>query len=120
MVKAEAEFARMQLATDITMAAYRYTAPRVEAGLTRADVGALMNGATKALGGSPEFALVLLGEASAYPHGSGQPPIVRPGEVVLVDCGCNVHGYQSDVSASCGHGTGTARQRQVWEQMRQG
>src|SRR3546814_9015704 len=81
--------------------------------MTRADVGALMNGATKALGGSPEFALVLLGEASAYPHGSGQPQIVRPGEVVLMDCGCNVHGYQSDVSRSWVHGTATARQRQV-------
>ncbi|WP_184100576.1 M24 family metallopeptidase [Sphingopyxis panaciterrulae] len=120
MVKSAAEIALMQLATDITMAAYRYTAPRVEAGMTRADVGALMNGATKALGGSPEFALVLLGEASAYPHGSGQPQIVRPGEVVLMDCGCNVHGYQSDVSRSWVHGTATARQRQVWEQMRQG
>src|SRR5690606_39591630 len=66
----------------------------------------------------PIFALVLLGEASAYPHGSGQPQIVRPGEVVLMDCGCNVHGYQSDVSRSWVHGTATARQRQVWEQMR--
>src|SRR3546814_889137 len=120
MVKSAAEIALMQLATDITMAAYRYTAPRVQAGMTPADIGAIMNGATKALGGAPEFALVLLGEASAYPHGSGQPQRVRPGEVVLMDCGCNVHGYQSDVSRSWVHGTASARQRQVWDQMRQG
>ena len=120
MIKSAAEIALMQLATDITMAAYRYTAPRVEAGMSPADIRVIMNGATKALGGSPEFALVLLGEASAYPHGSGQPQMVRPGEVVLMDCGCNVHGYQSDVSRSWVHGTATARERQVWEQMRKG
>jgi len=120
MIKSAAEIALMQLATDITMAAYRYTAPRVEAGMTPADIGGLMNGATKALGGSPEFALVLLGEASAYPHGSGQPQMVRAGEVVLMDCGCNVHGYQSDISRSWVHGTASAHQRQVWDQMHEG
>ncbi len=120
MIKSATEIALMQLATDITMAAYRYTAPRVEAGMTPAEIGAIMNGATRALGGSPEFALVLLGEASAYPHGSGQPQRVRPGEVVLMDCGCNVHGYQADVSRSWVHGTATARERQVWEEMRKG
>ena len=120
MIKSAAEIALMQLATDITMAAYRYTAPRVEAGMTPADIGGLMNGATRALGGEPEFALVLLGEASAYPHGSGQPQMVRAGEVVLMDCGCNVHGYQSDISRSWVHGTASARQRQVWDQMHEG
>ncbi|ALC11540.1 peptidase [Sphingopyxis sp. 113P3] len=120
MIKSATEIALMQLATDITIAAYRYTAPRVEAGMTPADIGAIMNGATRALGGSPEFALVLLGEASAYPHGSGKPQRVRKGEVVLMDCGCNVHGYQSDVSRSWVHGAATARQRQVWEEMRKG
>ncbi|WP_317153196.1 M24 family metallopeptidase [Sphingopyxis indica] len=120
MIKSAAEIALMSLATDITMAAYRYTAPRVEAGMTPADIGAIMNGATRALGGEPEFALVLLGEASAYPHGSGKPQMVRPGEVVLMDCGCNVHGYQSDISRSWVHGTASARQRQVWDQMREG
>src|SRR3546814_14325641 len=88
--------------------------------MTTADIGAIMNGATRALGGEPEFALVLLGEASAYPHGSGKPQMVRPGEVVLMDCGCNVHGYQSDISRSWVHGTASARQRQVWDQLREG
>jgi Xaa-Pro dipeptidase len=120
MVKSAAEIALMQVATAITMAAYRHTAPRVEAGMTPADIGAIMNGATKALGGAPEFALVLLGEASAYPHGSGKPQMVRPGEVVLMDCGCNVHGYQSDISRSWVHGQATPRQREVWDQMHKG
>ncbi|MGZ8350698.1 MAG: M24 family metallopeptidase, partial [Allosphingosinicella sp.] len=76
--------------------------------------------ATTALGGHPEFALVLLGEASAYPHGSGQPQQVRDGEVVLMDCGCTVEGYQSDISRSFVFGEASEEQRRVWQQMRRG
>jgi len=120
MIKSASELALMQRATDITMAAYRHAAPRIERGMTPADIGVLINGATRAMGGSPEFALVLLGEASAYPHGSGKPQEVREGVVILLDCGCNVEGYQSDISRSFVFGEPDARQRQVWQQMRQG
>ena len=120
MIKSAHELALMQKAADITLAAYRYTHPRVERGMTPAQIGAIMNGATRALGGNPEFALVLLGEASAYPHGSGQPQQVREGEVVLMDCGCTVEGYQSDISRSFVHGTPTAEQRLVWDRMHEG
>lgn len=120
MIKSPAELALMQVASDITIAAYRYTARRIQAGMTPADIGAIMNGATEKLGGDPEFALVLLGEASAYPHGSHKPQQVREGEVVLMDCGCTVQGYQSDISRTFVFGEPTKRQREVWTQMRQG
>jgi Xaa-Pro dipeptidase len=120
MHKSPAEIALMQIAADITLAAYRHTAPRVEAGMTPADIGAIMKAATEALGGKSEFELILLGEATAYPHGSGKPQAVRGGEVVLMDCGATVHGYQSDISRTFVHGKATARQRQVWDQMRKG
>jgi Xaa-Pro dipeptidase len=120
MVKSPAELALMQKAADVTLAAYRHTWPRVEKGMTPADIGAIMNAATSALGGNPEFALVLLGEASAYPHGSGKPQQVREGEVVLMDCGCTVHGYQSDISRTFVFGEASAEQRNVWDQVRRG
>lgn len=120
MIKSPAEIALMQHAADITVAAYRHTAPRIERGMTPRDIGAIMNGATKALGGEPEFALILLGEASAYPHGSGKPQAVRDGEVVLMDCGCTFEGYQSDISRTLVFGEPTKRQRTVWDQMRRG
>ena len=120
MHKSPAEIALMQIAADITLAAYRHTAPRIEAGMTPADIGAIMAAATTALGGKSEFELILLGEASAYPHGSGKPQAVKSGEVVLMDCGATVHGYQSDISRSFVYGTASARQRQVWDQMRKG
>lgn len=120
MHKSAAEIALMQIAADITIAAYRYTAPQIAVGMTPAEIGAIMRGATKALGGQSEFELILLGEASAYPHGSGKPQAVRDGEVVLMDCGCTVHGYQSDISRTFVHGKPSTRQRQVWDQMRKG
>src|SRR3546814_18211888 len=62
------------------------------------DVSALMSAATQKLGGSPEFSMCLIGESAAYPHGSKQPQTVDAGRIVLMDCGCTVHGYQTDVS----------------------
>ncbi|MDB5685688.1 MAG: Twin-arginine translocation pathway signal [Rhizorhabdus sp.] len=120
MIKSPTEIALMQAATDVTIAAYRYTAPKIEMGMTPADIGAIMNKATRALGGDPEFELILLGEASAYPHGSREAQIVRKGEVVLMDCGCTVEGYQSDVSRTFVFGEANAQQRKVWDQVHRG
>jgi len=120
MHKSPAEIALMQRATDITIAAYRHTIPRVAEGMTPKQVSAMMDAATVALGGVPEFSLVLMGEAAAYPHGSRNPQIARESEVVLMDCGCTVQGYQSDVSRTFVLGQPTARQRQVWDQVHRG
>ncbi len=120
MIKSAAEIALMQKAADITIAAYRYVAPRITRGMTPKDIGGMMDAAHTALGATPEFGLVLLGEASAYPHGSGKPQAVRDSEVVLMDCGCSVEGYQSDISRTFVFGEATAEQRKVWQQMRDG
>lgn len=120
MIKSPAELALMQRATDITLAAYRHTIPKIDAGMTPQDIGAIMNAATRALGGEPEFELVLLGEAAAYPHGSGKPQVVRAGDVVLMDCGCSFRGYQSDVSRTFVHGEATMKQRKVWAEVKRG
>ncbi len=120
MIKTPAEIALMQKAADVTMAAYRWTHPRVEAGMTPQDIAALMSDATRKLGGEVAFNLILLGEASAYPHGTGKPQKVTKGEVVLMDCGARVHGYESDISRTFVHGEPTAEQRKVWGEMRRG
>ena len=120
MVKTPAEIALMQVATDVTMAAYRWLHRRVEAGMTGAEIGALMSAATRKLGGNPEFSMALIGEASAYPHGSKQVHKVADGQVVLMDCGCTVEGYQSDVSRTWVHGTASAEQRKVWDTVARG
>lgn len=120
VVKSPAEIALMQAANDVTMAAYREVVPQVDRGMTPDDIGRLISAATVRRGAKPEFELVLIGEASAYPHGSGQPQAVREGDVILLDCGCSVQGYQSDISRTLVFGEATRRQREVWEQVRRG
>jgi Xaa-Pro dipeptidase len=120
LIKSPAELALMQTANDVTISALRYVHSRVQAGMRAADIAALMDAATQALGGSPEFSLVLLNEASAYPHGSVKPQTVREGSVILMDCGCTVHGYQSDISRSWVFGTPTSHQRKVWDTVKRG
>jgi Xaa-Pro dipeptidase len=120
MIKSPAELALMQVANDVTIAALRHVHGRIERDMSSTDLGALMNKATIALGGSPEFSLVLLNEASAYPHGSLQPQKIREGSIVLMDCGCTVQGYQSDISRTWVFGEATPRQRKVWDTVKRG
>jgi Xaa-Pro dipeptidase len=120
LIKSPAELALMQAASDVTMAALHWVHSRVAQGMTAKDIGTLMDGATAELGGSPEFSLVLLNEASAYPHGSRQPQAVHEGSVILMDCGCTVHGYQSDISRTWVFGEPNARQRKLWNTVKRG
>src|SRR5207253_1846351 len=82
--------------------------------------GTLAVAAHTALGGTHEFALVLLNEASAFPHGSIKPQSVHEGSVILIDAGCSVHGYQSDISRSWVAGTPSPRQRELWDTVKRG
>ena len=120
MRKSAAEIALMQAATDVTVAAYRFVHPRVEAGMTGRDVSALMDAATRALGGAPEFSMALVGPDAALPHGGTAPRRIARGDVVLMDCGCTVAGYQSDVSRTFVVGSASKEQRTVWDQVARG
>ena len=121
MLKSDAEIALMQAAADIMIAAYRDAAPKVTAGMTPKDIAAIIEAATAAHGGRPEFQLVLTGEGTAYPHGTRRPQTVEKGINMLFDCGSSVHGYQSDISRSYVWGAApSAEQRKVWDQMHRG
>jgi Xaa-Pro dipeptidase len=121
LIKSPAELALMKAANDITMRAMRSVGERARAGMTPAQFGAAIDAATTALGGSPEFSLVLIDEASALPHGSRKPQMVRRGSTILFDCGCTVHGYQSDISRTFVYGADpTAEQKKVWNQVHEG
>ena len=118
--KSPAELALMQVANDVTIAALRHLHGAVRTGMSTGDIAGLMDATTTTLGGAPEFSLVLLNEASAFPHGSKQPQSVREGSVILMDCGCAVHGYQSDISRTWIQGEPTAKQRKVWNTVKRG
>ena len=121
MIKSPTELALMQAAADVTIAAFRHTWKRVREGMGSAEIDAIIGEATRALGGSYDGGLVLIGEGTAYPHGTRTPMRVAKGANVLLDCGCDVHGYQSDISRTFVFDADpTAEQRKVWEQMRRG
>ncbi len=120
MYKSAAELALMQTANDITMAAYKSIHPRIEAGQNAQDITVMMDQATRNFGGNVQFSMALLGEASAYPHGSDKPQEVREGEVILMDCGCSVHDYESDISRTFVFGEPSKKQREVWETVKRG
>jgi Xaa-Pro dipeptidase len=121
MIKTAAEIALMQAASDVTVRAINYAISRTEVGMAPAEVRALILSATRALGGEAEDGgLVLLNEASAYPHGSKSSQRVTRGGIILIDVGCKVGGYQSDISRTFVLGGASVEQRQVFGQVREG
>ena len=120
MIKTAPEIALMQAASDLTLATIADVHGKLKEGMSPADISGMMEAGMIARGGTNPWALVLLGEAAAYPHGSGKPQAVRRSEVVLIDTGCSVRGYQSDISRTFVFGTPTAEQRKVWNQVARG
>jgi Xaa-Pro dipeptidase len=120
MFKSPAELALLQAANDVTIAALRHVHGHITAGMSSTEIMTALIAVTEELGGSHQFSLVLLNEASAYPHGSVKPQQVRRGSVVLIDTGCSVHGYQSDISRSWVFGEASPRQRELWNTVKRG
>jgi Xaa-Pro dipeptidase len=113
VIKSPAEIALMQRANDITIAAYKAVLATLREGMDQRELSANIAAAYKALGTSGD-ALVIFGKYTAFPHGSVQPQTLREGDMVLIDDGCSVEGYQSDITRTTVFGKPTARQRDVW------
>ncbi len=112
-IKSPAEIALMQRADDITVEAYKAALAMLREGMTKGDFGVDASAAFRALGVSGGIS-ASFGEQTASPHGSVKPRTLREGDVVLMDGGCTVEGYQSDVSRTVVFGKPTARQREIW------
>ena len=115
MIKSPAEIGLLQRANAITLRAIDEALRTLRPGMSQHELAANVSAATKALGGDDDGALVAFGKESAFPHGSGKRQELREGDVVLVDAGCRVQGYVSDVTRTIVYGTPTQRQRDVWD-----
>jgi Xaa-Pro dipeptidase len=115
MIKSPAEIAIMQRANEITLAAIGASFKTLKPGMTNRQLGANVAEATRRLGGTADGALVIFGKYTAFPHGSVQPQALRDGDVVLIDEGCTVDGYTSDITRTTVFGKPTQRQRDIWE-----
>jgi|CXWL01.1.fsa_nt_gi Xaa-Pro dipeptidase len=113
------EIALMRRANAITEAAIARATASLREGMTEADVAAAVRAAHEAQGAPPGWALVLFGASAAYPHGTKAKATLRRGDLVLLDCGTEVHGYQSDISRTVACGPPSDRQRRIWELVRQ-
>lgn len=120
MYKSQHELELMHKANEVTLHAYADVFSKLEAGMNQSDVKSLMQSAQRQLGGKGAWNMALFNQASAYPHGTKQKQILTEGSVVLMDCGCNVHGYQSDISRTFVFGEPSKRQRDIWQTVRQG
>ena len=115
MIKSPAEIALMQRANDITLAAIGASFKTLKEGMTNQELSANVGAATRKLGGIADGALVIFGKYTAFPHGSVQPQKLQQGDVVLIDAGCTVEGYVSDITRTTVFGKPTQRMRDVWE-----
>jgi Xaa-Pro dipeptidase len=114
MIKSPAELALMQRANDLTILAFRACFASMRSGMTAEELAGDMLAAQERLGGSDPWALVGFGKASAFPHGSTQPQHLREGDIVLMDAGCALEGYQSDITRTTVFGKPTDRQIEIW------
>ena len=113
-VKSPAELALMRLANDNTLKVYEAAFKSLEPGMTNEHVSQLI-GLGYNRTGFPGFASCQVGEYSALPHGSLQPQVIKEGEIILLDDGCTVEGYQSDISRSFVLGKATDKQKKVFD-----
>ncbi len=114
MIKDAHEIALMQKASDITIEAFRAAFATFKEGMTQDELRANIAAAHRALGAPGGSASVSFGEYTAFPHGSIEPQKLKEGDVIQVDGGCQVDGYQSDITRTTVFGKASERQTQIW------
>jgi len=114
MIKDAHELELMRLASEVTLAAYEAAWKSLKEGMTQGDFGRLVSQAHSRLGFSGG-ASVQVGEYSALPHGSRTPQVIREGTILLIDGGCSVDGYSSDLSRTFVLGKPTEKMKHVFE-----
>ena len=118
MCKSEAELALLQRAKDITLEVHKAAARIMRDGISTGEVTAFIDAAHRKLG-APKgsyFCIVLFGEDTAYPHGVSNPKDLEADDMVLIDTGCQLHGYNSDITRTYVYGEPSDRDREVWNQ----
>lgn len=116
-VKSEHEIELMQIANDITAEVFLNAATMLHDGMTERELGSVISSLFSEFGVGGG-ALVLFGEASAYPHGTVKEHSLHEHQIVLIDGGCSVEGYSSDVTRTTAFGTPTEKMNDVWSIVR--
>lgn len=116
MHKSPAEIALMQQAKSMTLEVHRRAALTLREGIRASEVIRFIDEAHRAIGGAPStFCMVQFGNGTAFPHGVPGDPELREGDMVLIDTGTTVQGYQSDITRSYVFGKPSDEQRRIWD-----
>lgn len=117
MHKSAAELALMQRAKDMTLQVHKAVARILRPGISTTEVSAFIDAAHRKVGApaGSYFCIVLFGPDSAFPHGVAQPKALDEGDMVLIDTGCQLHSYISDITRSYVFGEPSAQQREIWD-----
>ena len=117
MIKSHTEIAIMQHVMDITLDVQKATARILRVGISAKEVTDFINEAHKRYGiaSGSYFCIVLFGKDSSFPHGVRAPKNLELNDVVLVDTGCALHGYISDITRTYVFGEVNEEQRRIWD-----
>ncbi|BCG02436.1 metallopeptidase (plasmid) [Paraburkholderia sp. PGU19] len=121
MIKSRSEIALLQRANDMTLRVHRAAARILRDGIRVDEVIDFINIAHRKVGAQrgSTFCIVLFGEDTAFPHGVKSPKALERNDMVLIDTGCQLYGYCSDITRTYVFGSATHRQREVWEHEKQ-
>jgi len=114
MIKSANEVALMRLASEVTLAVYEAVYGAMHAGMTQRDVSDLIDKAYAKTGFAGD-ASVMVGEYSAFPHGSTTPQVIKDGSIIMFDDGCSVEGYLSDITRTFVLGKATDKMKRVFD-----
>ncbi len=116
-IKSSHEIAIMQRVKDMTLEVHKAAARILRPGITVAEVEKFIHAAHIKVGApaGSYFVIVLFGEDTAYPHGVKTPKTLEENDMVLIDTGCQFHGYISDITRTYVYGEPSSRQRHIWD-----
>ena len=114
MIKSPHELQLMTLANQVTLAAYEAAYLSTKEGMTQRDFGQMVSAAHERQG-FPGGASIQVGENSALPHGSAKPQVIHEGTILLMDGGCRVEDYESDISRTVVLGKPTDKMKKVFD-----
>jgi Xaa-Pro dipeptidase len=117
MCKSPAEIALLQQAKSMTLEVHRRAARALAPGIRASEVTRFLDEAHRAIGaaGGNDFCIVQFGRSTAFPHGLPGDAELGEGDIVLIDTGCVIQGYHSDITRTYVFGEADATQRRIWD-----
>ncbi len=116
MVKSAAELACLSEAKAMTLEVQARAAAILRPGIAASEVIRFIDAAHHAIGGGGSFfCAVQFGRATAFPHGLPGDQRLAEDELVLIDTGCRVHGYHSDITRTYAFGSVGQDIRDIWD-----